>query len=250
MNIKKQEQAISAWQTAQQVLSGKKLEDLVSLHTEGPFTNATVASSSSSVKLCDFLRNWSCCSCKRATQQQLCYHHVLALLARFPQVTNKTFSDTLIRWAGRKFGADTFCHRGLGGMKALTDKLQEHASAAETAKATVRSSMPRQVAHVQIAAPADKLYQAQQLLAQHPLQVGQELLKDSLPDPHVSLGQIGRGCGAMPAAVAAVGEPVCGVARTQQLQPNVQPLEHAVDSAVGNREKTPQVGPLQLPARY
>jgi hypothetical protein len=123
-NKKKEEQGLWAWRTAQKVLKDRKLEDLVRLQPDGDVLNADVQASNSVVVLHDALRNWGCCSCKHATQQSLCYHHVLVLLAVYPHIDTIVFSNHLLQIAGRKFGAISCCHRGMGGMQPLTDKLK------------------------------------------------------------------------------------------------------------------------------
>lgn len=86
---------------------------------------ATVQSGDGTVTLSDFLRNWSCCSCQHSIQLRLCRHHVLALKAVYPNLSRQQFGDQLLQMAGRKFGAEHSCHRGLGGMQPLSRKLDD-----------------------------------------------------------------------------------------------------------------------------
>jgi hypothetical protein len=158
-----QDQAFQAWSKAENVLQNKLLSSLVSLQMMGSVTIATVAGETGKHTLKNVLDDWGCCSCKKAMQQQICYHHVLALLASFPQVKTKDFSDMLMRSAGRRFGADGHCHRGLGGMTSFSNRLKEVELAMTEAQGTpILQQRELQSANV----PAAKLRMAQELMMQ------------------------------------------------------------------------------------
>jgi hypothetical protein len=139
-----EDQCLRAWRKAQEVLSSNSIDEVVHLQKDGSVITARVSGSERTYVLHDVLRNWGCCTCHRATQQLLCYHHVLALLAVFPHAsTHKThFSGQLLQIAGRKFGANSYCHRGIGGIQPLTDKLKgaEEALLKKIAPGAVQSS--------------------------------------------------------------------------------------------------------------
>jgi hypothetical protein len=104
-------------------LDGKATADLVCLYKEGESTCARVTIGEHRHTLTDVLRSWGCCSCSLSTQDSICRHHVLVLLHTFPDVDRTTFSNALMRLAGRKFGAAGMCFPGVGGMQPLYDKL-------------------------------------------------------------------------------------------------------------------------------
>jgi hypothetical protein len=89
------------------------------------------------------------------------------LLAAYPHIDKIVFSNHLLQVAGRKFGAASCCHRGIGGMQPLTDRLkmlEEAALKQFTPGATQDTSY--QVAAVQCNVPAHMLQTAQGLISQ------------------------------------------------------------------------------------
>jgi hypothetical protein len=146
---------LQAWSRAEMTLKKKTLSDIVSLHAMGPVTNATVVGDTGTHVLTNVLNDWGCCSCRKAIQQTICYHQVLALIASYPTVGTIDFSDSLLRWAGRKFGADTYCHRGPGGMQPLSDRLKDL-----TVAAIQRQGIPKAVAPAATTAPTVRVPQA------------------------------------------------------------------------------------------
>jgi hypothetical protein len=141
VNKKALDFACMALKASRKKLESSALSQLVQLHREGSTVTATVQCSAGTVTLPDCLQNWSCCSCNSAIQLRLCCHHVLALMAAFPRVPSKDFGDLLLQTAGRRFGAENCCHRGLGGMHPLSHKLEELDAAAEKRAASVQPAV-------------------------------------------------------------------------------------------------------------
>jgi hypothetical protein len=167
LNVKKQIQAFFVWSKAESVHQDKQLSSIVSLQMVGSVTSATVAGETGNHTLSNVLDDWGCCSCKKAMQQQICYHHVLALLASFPKIKTKDFSDALVRLAGRRFGADEHCHHGLGGMAAFTHRLKELQKAmTEVQGIPILQSRTLPVSHVPANLPVEKVRMAHGLLIQ------------------------------------------------------------------------------------
>jgi hypothetical protein len=118
---------LCAYEAAENTLAGKPTSMFVTFYNEGEGEArcARVEIGNVGHTLSDVLHTWGCCSCGRSTQQHICRHHVLALMHAFPEVGRKEFSNHLLQFGGRRFGAVGFCFPGAGGMKPLSDKLQQ-----------------------------------------------------------------------------------------------------------------------------
>ena len=168
-NESAEESALSAYQSAQKTLDSNEIADIVLVYQDGEEKCATVKDGEKSYSLTDLLHNWACCSCSRSTQQEICRHHVLALLRVFSDVGMTEFSNQLLKFAGRKFGAAQHCRTGIGGMQPLVNKLAQLQDAAKA----LRLSAASQQLDATIVAANPVLAQAQALLAarkhlQHP----------------------------------------------------------------------------------
>ena len=118
-------QSLTASETAIQNMTGKNSADIIRIFMDDQLTCAVIQDGERSHTLTDLTYSWACCTCTVSKQGKLCWHHVAALLHLYPKVTQKSFSDTVAFYAGIKFGAHGFCHRGLGGMKPLCDRLSQ-----------------------------------------------------------------------------------------------------------------------------
>jgi hypothetical protein len=167
VNAKKQDQAFQACSNAENVLQSKFLSSMVSLQMVGLVTIAAVAGETAKRTLKNVLDDWGCCSCKKAMEQQICYHHVLAHMASFPKVKTNDFSDMLMRSAGRWFGADGHCQRGLGGLTSFSNRLKEVDLAMTEAQGTpILQKRKLQLSDAPANVPAAKEGMAQELMLQ------------------------------------------------------------------------------------
>jgi hypothetical protein len=141
-NVKGKSTALAAFNAAVKILVDKTTEDVVDVYTEGEATCARVTIAEHKYNLTDVLRTWGCCARSLSKQVQLCRHHVLVLMHIFPEVHGTTFSNQLLRLAGRKFGANGMCYPRVGGMQPLCDTLSALQQEVETAPHSKQSTAP------------------------------------------------------------------------------------------------------------
>jgi hypothetical protein len=185
-NIKGEDTALAAFNAAMKVLIGKTTSDVVYLYTEGEATCARVTLAEHKHNLTDVLHTWGCCSCSLSKQEQMCRHHVLVLLHIFPDVDSTTFSNQLMKFAGRKFGATGMCFPGVGGMQPLCDKLSALSQEMKAEHTSQQSTDPSLQPAFQPNASAPMIHQAHAIMAEYQKQ--QPATHSTAPPSNISCG--------------------------------------------------------------
>lgn len=71
-------------------------------------------------------------------QDELGWHHVAALTNPYPRESQRQFNGTVVMYAGLRFGAHGFYHRGLGGIEPLYKKLENLQNESEVVQTDVQ----------------------------------------------------------------------------------------------------------------